>query len=277
MDQQGLSERRACRLTGLARSTKRRVWARSDNEPLRQRLCELARKRQRFGYRRLTALLQREGQAVNHKRIYRLYREEKLALRRLRRQHSAQRLTAAEKNLAERPNQRWALDFVNDTLATGQTFRVLTALDEYTRESLAMEADTSLPALRVIRVLEQLREGRGRPEEIRVDHGPEFVSRAMAAWCEQQNILLRFIDPGKPMQNGYVESFNGRFRDECLNANWFLSLAQARTTIETWRCDYNGERPHSSLDYRTPNEFATLLAHAAGHNLTGTLPIIGTA
>jgi len=162
-------------------------------------------------------------------------------------------------------------------LATGQTFRVLTALDEYTRESLAMEADTSLPALRVIRVLEQLREGRGRPEEIRVDHGPEFVSRAMAAWCEQQNILLRFIDPGKPMQNGYVESFNGRFRDECLNANWFLSLAQARTTIETWRCDYNGERPHSSLDYRTPNEFATLLAHAAGHNLTGTLPIIGTA
>jgi putative transposase len=253
------------------------VWARSDNEPLRQRLCELARKRQRFGYRRLTALLQREGQAVNHKRIYRLYREEKLALRRLRRQHSARRLSAAEKNLAERPNQRWALDFVNDTLATGQTFRVLTALDEYTRESLAMEADTSLPALRVIRVLEQLREGRGRPEEIRVDHGPEFVSRAMAAWCEQQNILLRFIDPGKPMQNGYVESFNGRFRDECLNANWFLSLAQARTTIETWRCDYNGERPHSSLDYRTPNEFATLLAHAAGNNLTGTLPIIGTA
>ena len=277
MDQQGLSERRACRLTGLARSTKRRVWARSNNEPLRQRLCELARKRQRFGYRRLTALLQREGQAVNHKRIYRLYREENLALRRLRRQHSAQRLTAAEKNLAERPNQRWALDFVSDTLATGQTFRVLTALDEYTRESLAMEADTSLPALRVIRVLEQLREGRGRPEEIRVDHGPEFVSRAMAAWCEQQNILLRFIDPGKPMQNGYVESFNGRFRDECLNASWFLSLAQARTTIETWRCDYNGERPHSSLDYRTPNEFATLLAHAAGHNLTGTLPIIGTA
>ena len=277
MEQHGLSERRACRLTGLARSTKRRVWARSDNEPLRQRLCELARKRQRFGYRRLTALLQREGQAVNHKRIYRLYREEKLALRRLRRQHSARRLTAAEKNLAERPNQRWALDFVNDTLATGQTFRVLTALDEYTRESLAMEADTSLPALRVIRVLEQLREGRGRPEEIRVDHGPEFASRAMAAWCEQQNILLRFIDPGKPMQNGYVESFNGRFHGECLNANWFLSLAQARTTIESWRCDYNGERPHSALDYRTPNEFATLLAHAAGHNLTGTLPIIGTA
>ncbi len=277
MEQQGLSERRACRLVGLARSTKRRVLSSSDDEPLRRRLCELARKRQRFGYRRLTALLRREGEAVNPKRIYRLYREEKLALRRLRRQHSARRLTAAEKNLTERLNQRWALDFVSDTLATGQTFRVLTVIDEYTRESLAIEVDTSLPALRVVRVLERLTEGRSQPEEIRVDHGPEFVSRVMGAWCEQRKILLRFIDPGKPMQNGYVESFNGRFRDECLNANWFLSLAQARATIESWRCDYNGERPHSSLDYRTPNEFADLVAQAADQNLTGSLRIFGTA
>lgn len=170
----------------MARSTKRRVLASSGDDPLRQRLCELARKRQRFGYRRLTALLRREDQQVNHKRIYRLYREEKLALRGLWRQHSARRLTAAEKNLAERANQRWALDFVSDTLARGQTFRVLTVIDEYTRESLAMEVDTSLPALRVIRVLEHLVESRGRPEEIRVDHGPEFVSRVMGAWCEQQ-------------------------------------------------------------------------------------------
>jgi putative transposase len=234
MEQHGLSERRACRLIGLARSTKRRVLAGSDDEALRQRLCELVLNRQRFGYRRLTALLRREGQQVNHKRIYRLYREEKLALRRLRRQHSARRLAAAEKNLAERPNQRWALDFVSDTLASGQTFRVLTVSDEYTREALAIEVDTSLPALRVVRVLEQLSAGRGRPEEIRVDNGPEFVSRVMGAWCEQRKILLRFIDPGKPMQNSYVELFNGRFRDECLN--WFLSLAQARTTIEAWRC-----------------------------------------
>ena len=277
IEQHGLSERRACRLIGLARSTKRRVLASGGDEALRQRLGELARKRQRFGYRRLTALLHREGQAVNHKRIYRVYREEKLALRRLRRRHSARRLTAAEKNLAERVSQRWALDFVSDTLATGQTFRVLTVIDEYTRESLAIEGDTSLPALRVIRVLERLSEGRGRPEEIRVDHGPEFVSRAMGAWCEQRKILLRFIDPGKPMQNSYVESFNGRFRDECLNANWFLSLAQARAIIESWRCDYNGERPHSSLDYRTPNEFAALLAQAADQNRTGALPIFGTA
>ena len=262
---------------GLARSTRGRVLARSDDEALRQRLCELARKRQRFGYRRLTALLQREGQAVNHKRVYRLYGEEKLALRRLRRQHSARRLSAAEKTPAERPDQRWALDFVSDTLATGQTFRVLTVIDEYTRESLAIEVDRSLPALRVVRVLEQLGAGRGWPEEIRVDHGPEFVSRAMGAWCEQRKILLRFIDPGKPMQNGYVESFNGRFRDECLNANWFLSLAQARATIESWRYDYNAERPHSSLNYRTPNEFAALLAQAADQNRTGALPIFGTA
>jgi putative transposase len=277
MEQHGLSERRACRLVGLARSTKRRVLTSRDDEALRQRLCELARRRQRFGYRRLTALLRREGEAVNPKRIYRLYREEKLALRRLRRHHSARRLTAAEKKLAERMNQRWALDFVSDTLATGQNFRVLTVIDEYTRESLAIEVDTSLPALRVIRVLEQLGAGRGWPEEMRLDHGPEFVSRLMGAWCEQRNILLRFIDPGKPMQNGYVESFNGRFRDECLNANWFLSLAQARNTIESWRCDYNGERPHSSLDYRTPNEFAALVAQAAEQNLVGSLPIIGTA
>ena len=153
---------------------------------------------------------------------------------------------------------------------------MLTVIDECTRESLAIEVDTSLPAWRVVRVLERLSAGRGWQEEIRVDHGPEFVSRAMAAWCEQHNILLRFIDPGKPMQNGYVESFNGRFRDECLNANWFLSLARARATIESGRCDYNGERPHSALDYRTPNAFAALFAQAAEQKLTGTLPIFGT-
>jgi len=262
----------------LARSTKRRTITSRDDEALRKRLCQLAREKQRYGYRRLTVLLRREGLAVNHKRIYRLYRAEQLALRRKMRRHSrARRLAAAEKNLALRPNQCWALDFVNDTLATGQTFRVLTMIDESTRESLAITVDTSLPALRVIRVLQQLVEDRGRPQEIRVDHGPEFVSRAMGAWCEQQKILLRFIDPGKPMQNAYVESFNGRFRDECLNANWFLNLSQARATIESWRCDYNGERPHSSLDYRAPNEFAALLAQGAEQNMNGTLPNRGIA
>jgi putative transposase len=227
------------------------------DEELRSRLGQLARERQRFGYRRLTALLRREGRNVNHKKIYRLYRTMGLAMRRKCHRHSARRLMppAGEKALT-RPDQRWAMDFVSDTLASGRTFRALTMVDEFTRESLAIEVDTSLPGLRVVRVLERIVAQRGRPEEIRVDHGPEFVCRALRAWCEEQRILLRFIDPGRPMQNGHIESFNGRFRDECLNANWFVNLRRARQNIEHWRLDYNGQRPHSSLAYRTPDEFA---------------------
>jgi putative transposase len=253
----GLSERRACRLIGLARSTHRRKLNAAADEELSSRLGQIARERQRFGYRRLTAMLRREGRQVNHKRIYRLYRAMGLAMRRKLHRHSARRLTppAGEKALV-RPDQRWAMDFVSDTLASGRTFRALAIVDEFTRESLAIEVDTSLPGLRVVRVLERIVAERGRPEEIRVDNGPEFVCRALRAWCEQRRILLRFIDPGRPMQNGHVESFNGRFRDECLNASWFVSLGNARLTIEKWRRDYNSQRPHSSLAYRTPNEFA---------------------
>jgi putative transposase len=152
------------------------------------------------------------------------------------------------------------MDFVSDTLAQGRTFRVLTILDEYTRECLAIEADTSLPGLRVIRVLEQLVHTRGLPDEIHVDHGPEFVCRSVRSWCEKHRVLLRYIEPGRPMQNGHIEAFNGRFRDECLNANWFLNLVTARTQVESWRIDYNQARPHSALGYLTPNEFAALLA-----------------
>lgn len=224
-----------------------------------RRLSDLARKRQRFGYRRLAAMLQREGFAVNHKRIYRLYREQGLAMRRKRRRISAVRTIAPAERAAQRPNERWAMDFVSDTLATGRPFRVLTIVDECTRESPAMEADTSLPGKRVIRVLESIAATRDLPREIRVDNGPEFVCRALRNWCEDRGILLRYIDPGKPMQNGHVESFNGRFRDECLNASWFRSLAEARNQIESWRADYNTKRPHSSLHYQTPSEFAALL------------------
>ena len=228
-----------------------------------QRLGELARKRQRFGYRRLTALLLREGFIVNHKKVYRIYREQGLAMRRRKRRRSAGR---TQPRCMEAPlsnvNQRWAMDFVSDTLATGRTFRALTIVDEYTRECPAIEADTSLPGARVIRVLEQLSVTRGLPGEIRVDNGPEFVSRAVRSWCEDKQILLRYIQPGRPMQNGHVESFNGRFRDECLNANWFTNLTHAKKTIAAWRHDYNTERPHSSLDYRTPNEFAAILVQA---------------
>jgi putative transposase len=181
-------------------------------------------------------------------------------MRRRKRRHSGQRLAATTKTPLQRANQRWAMDFVADTLAHGRTFRVLTIIDEHTRECLAVETDTSLPGLRVIRVLEHLAQTRGLPEEIHVDHGPEFVCRSVRSWCETHRVLLRYIEPGRPMQNGHIESFNGRFRNECLNANWFLNLASARIQLESWRSDYNRARPHSALGYRTPNEFATLLA-----------------
>jgi putative transposase len=238
----------------------RRKTEARDGDALLARLLELARKRQRFGYRRLTALMQREGWAVNHKKIYRLYREHGLAMRRKKRRHNAWRTEPRPQQPAlTKASQRWAMDFVSDTLASGRTFRALTIIDEYTRECPAIEVDTSLPGLRVIRVLELLADTRGLPEEIRVDHGPEFVCGALRSWCEHRRILLRYIEPGRPMQNGHVESFNGRFRDECLSTNWFTSLAHARKMISEWRADYNGERPHSSLEYRTPSEFAALL------------------
>ena len=232
----------------------------SADDGLRQRMREVAHKRQRFGYRRITALLRREGLAVNHKRIYRLYRELGLAMRKRKRRHSGQRQAAAETKTLTMANQRWAMDFVSDTLAHGRTFRVLTIIDEHTRECLAMEADTSLPGLRVIRVLQRLADRRGLPQEIHVDNGPEFVCRAVRSWCEKQHVLLRYIEPGRPMQNGHIESFNGRLRDECLNANWFLNLTSTRLHLESWRNDYNRVRPHSALGYSTPNEFAALLA-----------------
>jgi len=252
-----MSERRACRLLQFPRATKRYQAKSPPDDGLRLRLGELARQRQRFGYRRLTALLQREGRQANHKRVYRLYRELGLALPRKRRRHLRNGVPQT-KGQSSRPNQHWAMDFVSDTLATGQSFRVLTLVDQYTRECPAIEVDTSLPSLRVIRVLERLAQERGLPEEITCDNGPEFVSRRLQAWCAQKGVLLRYIAPGKPMQNGHAESFNGRLRDECLNTNWFLHLADARCIIESWRQDYNEQRPHSALAYRTPQEFATL-------------------
>ncbi len=261
IQQHGLSERRACRLTQLARSTQRRKLRGKADDCIARRLTELARERQRFGYRRLTALLRKEGRPINHKRVYRLYRDLGLAMGRRKRSHSGQRLAAAAKTLLQRANQRWAMDFVADTLAHGRTFRVLTIIDEHTRECLAIETDTSLPGLRVIRTLERVSQTRGLPDEIHVDHGPEFVCRSVRSWwCEKHRVLLRYIEPGRPMQNGHIESFNGRLRDECLNANWFPNLASARTQLESWRSDYNRARPHSALAYRTPNEFAALLA-----------------
>jgi len=249
-----LSQRRACGLMGLVRGTCRYRRRRVEDRRLRTRLRELAEVRRRFGYRRLQVLLQREGWQVNHKRVYRLYVEEKLSLRRKRgRKRSTVRQPLAEAIAA---NQVWSVDFMTDALSSGRRFRMLNIVDDYTRECLAIEVDTSLGGARVVRVLEELKKQRGLPQQIRSDNGPEFVSRAVDQWAYEQGLRWHTIQPGRPMENGYVESFNGRFRDECLNENWFTDLADAREKIGEWKQDYNQARPHSALGYRTPEEFA---------------------
>jgi putative transposase len=222
---------------------------------LRARLKELAAKRMRFGYRRLTAMLVREGMTANHKRVYRLYREEGLAMR-IRQRRRIRWNGGVTSPAATRPKQRWSMDFVSDCVSSGKVIRMLTIVDDCTRECPAIEVDTSLGGLRVRRVLDRIASEHGLPEAIVVDNGPEFRGRALAAWSEQRGVRLEFIQPGKPTQNAYIESFNGRRRDECLNANWFTSGSDARRKIETWRQDYNEQRPHSSLHYLPPAEFA---------------------
>ena len=252
----GMSQRHACRLLGMGRSTHRyRARKAGRDIELRRRLKELAAKRMRFGYRRLRALLMREGVAANHKRVYRLYREEGLAMRIRLRRRIRWRGVAANP-AATRRNQRWSMDFVSDCVSSGKVIRMLTIVDDCTRECPAIEVDTSLGGMRVRRVLDRIASERGLPEAIVVDNGPEFRGRTLAAWSEKRRVRLEFIQPGKPVQNAYAESFNGRLRDECLNANWFTSLSDARRKIETWRQDYNEQRPHSSLNYLPPAEFA---------------------
>jgi putative transposase len=248
-----LSQRRACGLMEVHRATCRYRRRRAEDPKLRRRLRELAEVRRRFGYRRLQVLLQREGWRVNHKLIYRLYVEEKLGLRRKRgRKRSGVRQPLARAMAA---NQVWSLDFMTDALSWGRRFRTLNIVDDYTRECLAIEVDTSLGGGRVVRVLEELKLRRGLPRQIRSDNGPEFLSRAVDQWAYEQGLQWHTIQPGRPTENAYVESFNGRFRDECLNENWFSDLADAREKIAEWMHDYNGSRPHSALGYRTPAEF----------------------
>ena len=227
------------------------------NIELRGELVKLARQKPRYGYRRLHVLLGRKGHSVNVKRVYRLYVEEGLSVRRRRRKRVV-RDCAAEPRLI-RPNQEWAMDFIVDGLATGRMVRILSVVDAYTRECLALEADSSLGSGRVTRVLERLIEEHGRPEAVRSDNGPEFTSRRMLAWAEDRCVSLVHIQPGRPMQNGHVESFHGRLRDECLNTSWFRTFDHVRSTLEAWRMEYNEERPHSALDYRTPREFRRTL------------------
>jgi putative transposase len=261
IEQYEISERRACRLAGISRSSRHYQPDTQRDEGLRQRIRELARERQRFGHLRLTVLLRREGWGANHKKVYRICREEQLLVPR-RRRRQLRRVGRTEQPALERPNQSWAMDFMQDGLADGRTLRILTVIDRFTREALALEVDTSIPGLRVRRVLDRLAAERGCPENIHVDNGPEFLGRSVNAWCEEHHVLLWHIQPGKPSQNGHIESFNGRLRDECLNANWFINLPDARRKIASWHLDYNQQRPHSALGYRTPFEFAGMLPFA---------------
>lgn len=249
------SERRACRWLGFHRTPIRYVpTVTRDDATLRRRLRELATANPGWGAPLLISRLRQEGVTDNHKRIRRLYRLEGLIMRRQRRKRVAVPRTPLPPTAA--PNELWAMDFVRDTLASGHVFRALTLVDTCTRECLRIEVDVSLSGERVVRVLEQLRVTRGLPTRISCDNGPEFRSRALDAWAYQHHVLLHFIQPGKPVQNAYIESFNGRFRQECLNQHWFLSLPDARRTIETWRIAYNTARPHRGLAGRTPLEAA---------------------
>ena len=251
---------RACGLVGISRTLFGYRAKRSGNDAVTARLIELAGQKRRYGYRRLHVLLRREGHRINRKLTYRLYRDAGLTVRRRKRK----RIGPVERRPLPKPmapNLSWSMDFVADGLANGRRLRCLTMVDDYTRESLAIEVDTSLPGLRVIAVLERLAESRGLPLSITVDHGPEFESQVLDAWAYRHGVRLAFIRPGKPNENAYVESFNGRLRDECLNEHWFLTLAHAQAAIEAWRIEYNTERPHSSLAYLTPAQFAE--AHAA--------------
>jgi putative transposase len=254
MEKFQVSERRACELNAVDRSSYRYEPRPDRNRDLRQKLSELARRKPRYGYRRLGVLLERDGESVNHKRLWRVYQQAGLGVRRRERKRLERGKVGMP--LLMRPNQEWSIDFISDAIANGRAIRALTVIDGFTKESPVIEVDASLSAPRITRVLDGVIEQRGRPDALRLDNGPEFTSRCFLAWAEQRGIQLVFIQPGKPVQNSFIESFNGRFRDECLNANWFESLADARRKIEAWRQEYNQHRPHSALAYRTPEEFA---------------------
>jgi putative transposase len=267
MQKFGFSVRRACRLMQLQRCSFGYRARRQDDAQVRERLRQLAREHPRWGYRFLGVLLRREGNAINHKRVLRLYREEGLKLRPKKRRKvvSVQRVKPQETTGI---NQRWSMDFVSDTLSCGRRFRALTLVDCHSRECLALEVDTSLNGERVVRVLERLKETRGLPAVIQTDNGPEFTGHALDAWSYKNRVKLFFIEPGKPVQNAHIESFNGKLRNECLNMEWFTSLREARTVIEEWRISYNEFRPHSSLGNLPPEVWQQKQQNQAGNLYT---------
>lgn len=250
----GLSERSACRALGLARATHRYESRKESPDGLLARMREHATKRPRAGYRTLYRLLRREGIQVNHKRVYRLYRAEGLGLRVKRRK----RLAASPRQApaaVKWPGERWAMDFVSESTSDGHRFRILTLIDTCTRRAPDVVVERSIGGARVVRFLEQVAESWGYPKSITVDNGPEFVSNALDQWAHAHGVQLLFSRPGKPVDNAFIESFNGRLRDECLNTNWFYGLEHAREVIRAWLVDYNERRPHSSLAGLTPKEY----------------------
>ena len=262
MTERAMGVTRACGLVGISRSVFRYESKRAEaNVQLTARLAALAAEKRRYGYRRLHVLIRREGHVVNWKRLYRLYRDAGLAVRRRKRK----RIGPVERRPLPKPtmpNVSWSMDFVSDGLANGRRLRCLTIVDDCTRECLAIEVDTSLPGTRVAATLDRLAELRGLPQSITVDHGPEFEGQVLDAWAYAQGVRLAFIRPGKPVENAYIESFNGRLRDECLNEHWFMNMAHARSVIERWRLEYNTERPHSALGYLTPAQYAAATQEA---------------
>lgn len=261
-----VSERRACHAMAFPRSSQRYRAMRDPQPLLRIRLRDLARTRVRYGYRRLHVLLRREGWQVNHKRVYRLYSEEGLTMRRKtpRRHVSAQ--VRLERKQIEAVNEVWAMDFMSDTLSDGRKFRILTVLDLFTRESLSLEARFGFTGSRVAEALDRLTQERGKPTSLRVDNGPEFAGKMLDLWAYFRELKLDFSRPGKPTDNAFIESFNGRFRQECLNQHWFLCLEDAQEKIESWRRQYNEDRPHSSLGNLAPKEFAVTQASRTSLN-----------
>jgi putative transposase len=254
-----VSQRRACRWLGTHRTPVRYVPRRQrDDAGLRQRLRELAAEHPRWGAPMLTWRLRQEGATDNHKRVRRLYRAEGLAVRRRGRKRLA--VPRVERPAAAAPNERWAMDFVRDTLSSGRAFRALSVVDTCTRECLAIEVDVGLTGERVAAVLDRAGAGRGLPNAVVCDNGPEFRGRALDVWAAARGVALEFIRPGKPVDNAHIESFNGRLRDECLNSHWFLSLGDARRIIEAWRVAYNTARPHRALGRRPPATYAAQLA-----------------
>jgi putative transposase len=253
-DELGLSARRSCRLVGLARSVQQYRPVTRNESAVVERLKVLAAEHRRYGYLRLHALLRREDLVVNAKRTWRLYCAEGLQVRTKKRRKLPRRDRVAPQ-VPERPMQRWSLDFMSDQLADYRRFRILNIVDDHSRFCPGQIVDVSISGARLARFLDELAWRQGLPEEIVLDNGPEGTSQAMFAWSERTGVRLRFIEPGKPVQNAFVESFNGRLRDECLNQHWFRSLGHARAEIGAWRQHYNTSRPHSALGYRTPMEF----------------------